>query len=150
MAKPTIERPAESDLDTLAKVWEASVRSSHHFLAEEDIRYYMSLVRNVYFPAVELYIIRDEEGSPAAFMGLSDDKVEMLFVRTDRQGRGYGTQLLEFALHEKSIRKVDVNEQNTSACAFYLGKGFRVAGRDEFDPEGRPFPILHLEYGRSV
>ena len=34
--------------------------STHHFLTEEDIQYYKPLIRNEYFQAVELHIIRDE------------------------------------------------------------------------------------------
>ena len=39
---------------------------------------------------------------------------------------------------------VDVNEQNPRALEFYEANGFHVVGRDEFDADGRPFPILHL------
>lgn len=38
-------------LDELLTVWEKSVRSSHHFLKEEDIEYFRPLIRNQYFKA---------------------------------------------------------------------------------------------------
>ena len=53
-----ILRPTPKDYDELLTVWEASVRSTHHFLTEENIQFYKPLVRNQYFQAVELYIIR--------------------------------------------------------------------------------------------
>lgn len=68
-------------LDELLIVWEKSVRSSHHFLKEEDIEYFKPLVRDQYFLAVKLFVIRNENGRIAAFMGLSDNMLEMLFVR---------------------------------------------------------------------
>ena len=34
---------------------------------------------------------------------------------------------------------------NGQACRFYQHMGFQVAGRDETDPMGKPFPILHLQ-----
>ena len=77
-------------LDELLIVWEKSVRSSHHFLKEEDIEYFKPLIRNQYFPAVKLFVIRNENGRIAAFMGLSDDMLEMLFVLPEEQGHGYG------------------------------------------------------------
>ena len=49
------------DYDELIQLWEASVRSTHHFLTEDDIQYYKPLIRNEYFRAVELYIIRDRK-----------------------------------------------------------------------------------------
>lgn len=138
--------PDESEKlkDELVEMWEASVRSTHHFLAEKDIRFFKPLVRDKYIPVVELYTIRNEQNRIAAFMGLSDELIEMLFVHPEEQGKGYGKQLIEFAIHNKQIFKVDVNEQNEKATSFYLNRGFDITGRDETDPSGNPFPILHL------
>lgn len=140
-----ILRPTPQDYDELLAVWEASVRSSHHFLTEEDIRYFKPLVRELYFPAVKLYIIRNPQGKIAAFMGLSEDLIEMLFVHPNEQGKGYGKRLIEYALRERQIYKVDVNEQNEQAYRFYQHLGFQVISRDKTDSMGKPFPILHLQ-----
>lgn len=129
----------------LLQLWEDSVRSTHHFLSEEDVLFYKQLIPQ-YFTTVDLYIIRDEKEHIAAFMGLSNDTVEMLFVRPEEQGKGYGKQLLDYAIREKNIHKVDVNEQNGKVCNFYLRQGFSVASRDETDASDKPFPILHLQY----
>ena len=67
-------------------------------------------------------------------MGLSDELIEMLFVHPEEQGKGYGKQLIEFAIYHKHIFKVDVNEQNEKATSFYLNRGFDIVGRDETDP----------------
>ena len=142
----TILRPTPQDYDELLTVWEASVRSTHHFLTEENIQFYKPLIRNQYFQAVELSVIRNREGNIAAFMGLSDELIEMLFVHPDEQGKGYGKLFIQYALHEKHIYKVDVNEQNEQAYQFYLHTGFQPIGRDETDPTGNPFPILHLQW----
>lgn len=138
--------PDESEKlkDELVEMWEASVRSTHHFLAEKDIRFFKPLVRDKYIPVVELYTIRNEQNRIAAFMGLSDELIEMFFVHPEEQGKGYGKQLIEFAIHNRQIFKVDVNEQNEKATSFYLNRGFDITGRDETDPSGNPFPILHL------
>lgn len=140
-----ISQPTLQDYNELTLLWEASVRSTHHFLTEENIRYYKPLVREQYLPAVDLYIIRREDNRIVAFMGLSDELIEMLFVHPDAQGKGYGKQLIDFAVNKKQITKVDVNEQNEKALQFYLNRGFDVIGRDATDPSGKPFPILHME-----
>lgn len=139
-----ISQPASSDFDELIQVWEASVRSTHHFLTEEDIQYFKPLVRNQYFPAVALFVVRNEKKRIAAFIGLSDECIEMLFVHPDDQGKGYGKLLIDFAVNEKQICKVDVNEQNEKAFLFYRKRGFDVTGRDATDSSGKPFPILHM------
>lgn len=71
--------------------------------------------------------------------------IEMLFSHPDVMGKGYGSRLLRFAVEHKGVSKVDVNEQNQRALGFYQKHGFRVTGRDAFDGEGKPYPILHLE-----
>ena len=122
------------DYDELIQLWEASVRSTHHFLTEDDIQYYKPLIRNEYFRAVELYIIRDRKTEQiTAFMGLSDELIEMLFVHPAQQGKGLGKTLLEYAIREKKMQKVDVNEQNTQALHFYQNRGFEVIARDAID-----------------
>ena len=146
MEKARIERITvltEELSDELTRVWEEAVRSSHHFLTEDDIRFYRQRMRGMYLPAVDLYVIRDTH--IAAFMGLSDDMVEMLFVLSSEKGKGYGSALLRYALHERHIHKIDVNEDNAEAYRFYLNRGYRVTGRDDTDADGRPFPIIHME-----
>ena len=60
---------------------------------------------------------------------------------------GYGKALVDYAVNECNIYKVDVNEDNEQAYKFYLHMGYKVIGRDELDPSGKPFPILHLQQG---
>ncbi len=146
---PNISRPTAQDYDELTEVWEASVRHTHHFLTEEDIRFYKPLVRNEYLAAVELYIIRNAERKIAAFMGLSHEQIEMLFVNRSEQGKGYGKRLLQYAILKRQIDKVDVNEQNGKALGFYLHMGFQTIGRDETDSQGKPYPILHLQLEKA-
>ena len=138
-----IEHLTDSLKDELIVVWEKSVRSSHQFLLEEDLEYYRTRIRDIYFDAVDLYVITNP--NIAAFMGLSEEMVEMLFVLPSEKGKGYGTALLNFAFEEKRIRKIDVNEQNTEAHQFYINRGYHAIARDEVDADGKPYPIIHLE-----
>lgn len=127
----------------LVEVWEKSVRSSHHFLTDEEVVYYRTRLRQIYLQAVTLYVIRETQRI-VAFMGLSDDMVEMLFVLPSAKCKGLGTALLNFAFNEKHICKIDVNEENTEAYSFYIKRGYKVVGRDDFDADGQPHAIVHL------
>lgn len=140
-----IIQPSPQNYDELLTLWEASVRSTHHFLTEEDIQMFKPVIMEEYFPALELYITLNEEGKIAAFIGFIGERIEVLFVHPDDQGKGYGKRLMEYAIHEKHIYKIDVNEQNEKAYGFYRHLGFKVIGRDETDAMGNPFPILHLQ-----
>ena len=138
-----IDQLTDSLKDELIDVWEKSVRSSHHFLSEEDLEYYRPRIRDIYFDAVDLYVVRNPH--MVVFMGLSEDMVEMLFVLPSEKGKGYGSALLNFAFEERHIRKIDVNEQNTEAYQFYINRGYHAIARDEVDADGKPYPIIHLE-----
>lgn len=140
----TIELYKDSGYGILLNVWEASVRATHDFLLEEDIMFYRSIMP-LYLRQVDLYVIRNGSGEIISFMGLSEEMIEMLFIHPSYQGLGFGKSLLNFAVLNKGVYKVDVNEQNKSACQFYKHMGFVVTGRDSVDSSNRPFPILHMK-----
>lgn len=139
----SIKQYVNEGSDELIELWEASVKSTHHFLTNDDIAFFRPLIKDKYLPQLEVYIIKDEYEDIVAFMGLSEDMIEMLFVHPNSQGKGYGSMLVDFAIRQ-NICKVDVNEQNQVAYKFYMNKGFTVISRDELDSTGKPFPILHL------
>ena len=137
----------KQDYIQLIGVWEASVRATHHFLKEDEILFYRKAISDSYFDNVELYGIRDSTTADIkAFIGLSASQVEMLFVHPDYRRQHLGAQLISFALREKNIMQVDVNEENKQALDFYLHLGYQITGRDETDAEGKNHPILHLHY----
>lgn len=140
-----ISNIADSEYEEVIDVWEASVRATHHFLTEEDIQYFKPLILNEYLSAVELRCVRDSENRIIAFSGVADGKLEMLFVIPIYFGKGIGKALLEFAIAEQNVSKVDVNEDNPQAVGFYEKCGFVTTSRSELDSSGKPFPILHME-----
>lgn len=133
---------------TLLRLWERSVRATHDFLDENTITEIKKSLIPDYFPNVDLYVVLDNN-IIVGFIGLRGAMIEMLFIDSDSRWQGYGSTLIEFAKH-MGATKVDVNEQNPLALAFYQAKGFRVIGRDETDDVGRPYPILHLSLSETV
>jgi len=89
--------------------------------------------------------VRDEKGQIVGFVGVVEDKVEMLFIHPQWRGQGIGRRLLEYAIKALGSTKVDVNEQNQQAVGFYQRMGFEVEGRSELDGSGKPFPLLHMQ-----
>ncbi|MDR6352366.1 MULTISPECIES: acetyltransferase [Pantoea] len=139
--------PAQrSDFEAITTVWEASVRATHHFLQDADIRALRPLVREQYLPMVELRVYRDEQQNIVGFLGVADNRLEMLFVAPQVFGLGIGKQLLRFAIEQMNVTELDVNEQNPQALGFYQHQGFVITGRSPLDGQGNPFPLLHLRY----
>ncbi len=140
-----IEKVEQSEYTEIVDLWEASVRATHHFLKEADIAYFKPLILNVYLDAVELSCVKNENKDIIAFMGVAEQNLEMLFIHPKERGHGVGKMLLEYAINELEVKKVDVNEENEQAVGFYEKFGFRTYNRSEIDSSGKPYPILHME-----
>lgn len=94
-------------------------------------------------------VFTDKDGEILGFSGSADEKLEMLFVAPSSRGYGVGKSLLNHAISEKSVRLVDVNEQNGQAVAFYQHFGFEVFDRSPVDGQGKPYPLLHMRLNPS-
>ncbi len=128
----------------LLAVWESSVKATHTFLSPaeiEDIKKYVPKALN---SVPHLATARTEENIPVAFMGVDGDKLEMLFVATDRRGNGIGKTLLMFGIENLGVRQLTVNEQNPQARGFYEYMGFEVFDRTDIDEQGNPYPLLYM------
>ncbi|WP_426809137.1 acetyltransferase [Pseudomonas sp. WOUb67] len=139
-----IRQAIAADYPQLLDIWLRAVRATHHFLQPSDIDALLPQLRDVYFPAVELWVAVDTDDQPLGFIGFNEHHVEMLFVDPERHGQGIGRALLDFGRQSRSAMSVDVNEQNPQATGFYQHYGFVQTGRSPLDGEGRPFPLLHM------
>lgn len=126
------------------RIWHDAVRATHDFLSEEDFRFFEGLVRDQYIPATSFWCAVDGSDHPLGFLGMTDAKIDALFVAPPAHGRGIGRALVDHARGLASSLTLDVNAQNAGAVAFYQRLGFRVVDRSEVDDSGRPYPILHM------
>lgn len=127
----------------LLAVWENCVLATHHFLRPADFEEIKQLVNAIDFDALQVFCLSNR-GTIAGFIGIAEQKIEMLFLDPKFFRKGLGEKLLKYAIHEVGANKVDVNEQNTNALAFYQKFGFQVAKRKPLDDQGRPYPILQM------
>lgn len=136
---------SKEEYPEVMSVWEVSVKATHHFVKEEDILFFKEQLPK-YLDPVRLFAFRDANGRILGFLGASNESIEMLFVHPAMRARKIGKTLINFALNELHLYKVDVNEQNEQAVGFYHKMGFSIIGRSELDATGKPYPILHMEY----
>lgn len=135
----------KTEYKEVVRVWEASVRATHHFLKEEDITYFKPLILNTYLDAVDLRCVRNSEDKIIGFIGVAEGNLEMLFIDPGYRGQGIGKLLLSYAIENLNVTKVDVNEQNEQAVGFYQYCGFKIIGRSALDGTGKPYPMLHMK-----
>lgn len=139
-----IARYESADRDAVLSVWLAASRVGHPFLSEVDLATQQALVRDVYLPRAETWVLR-RDGRVAGFIGLLDSFIGGLFVDPACHGQGVGRALVAHAHHLKGPLSVEVYAANTGATAFYRRCGFVEAGRRETDDEGRPQPLIRME-----
>ena len=140
-----VRKGTAADAPRALGIWRAAVDATHGFLSHEHRAEIDDLVRE-WLPGVELWIAEDEAGRSVGFLVMDGDLIDALFVDPAVHGKGYGSALLANALILAPEATVDASEQATNAVPFYEARGFVRTGRSETDPQGRPYPLIHLKY----
>lgn len=129
-----IELVTSANITQAAEVHAISWRESHRdfcskefvdiHTAERQIKYLQSQMKN----GADIYLLSDA-GKPVGIVSIRDNVVGDLYVLPDEQGRGYGTQLLCFAM-EKCAGKPTlwVLHHNQRAIRLYERNGFQLTG----------------------
>ena len=135
-------------LDALLDIWERSVRATHLFLSDAEVKSIKDYVPQA-LKSVEQLIVAETE-QPIAFMGVQNGRLEMLFLAPEERGKGIGKQMLQYGIENYGIAELTVNEQNPQAVGFYAHMGFEAYKRTEFDEEGHPYPLLYMKRVREI
>ena len=141
-----IRKSTPADLERLFDIWRSAVEATHDFVSPADHAEIAELVRDQYLPAADLEIAVDEDDLPLAFMGTTGNQIDALFVHASARGIGVGRFMVEHACRQSSIMRTEVNEQNGQGVGFWEHMGFRRTGRTETDGQGRPYPLLQMEW----
>lgn len=130
-------------IDQLTRLWRASVKETHLFLSAEEIDKIQTYVPQA-LASIPHLILAEKDKAWIGFMGISEQKLEMLFLDPAYRKQGWGAALLTYAMNEYGVNELDVNEQNPQAAGFYEHLGFRVVCRRDTDDQGMPYPILTM------
>lgn len=131
-------------IQKLVEVWEKSVRETHLFLSDQEIKAIKTYVPEALNNVARLLIAENEMGVPIAFMGVEDGILEMLFITPEERGKGLGKRLIHYGIENYGVERLAVNEQNPQAKGFYEHMGFRVYKRTDLDEQGNPYPLLYM------
>lgn len=131
--------------NSLIEIWEASVRATHLFLSDAEIKHIKEYVPKALNAVEHLIIAENEWDVPVGFMGVENGRLEMLFLLPEECGKGLGTRLIQYGIQNYGINEVTVNEQNPQAVGFYRHFGFETYKRTDYDEEGNPYPLLYMK-----
>ena len=135
-------------LPALVAVWEDSVQASHTFLSKEEIAHIKTYVPQALQRVEHLVVAESESGTIVGFLGVTEQRLEMLFLAPEVQGQGIGKALLQYGMERYGIQTLTVNEQNPQAVGFYEHMGFQTYRRTEQDEAGDPYPLLYMKRRR--
>ncbi len=139
-----VEERTPDLINRLLVVWENSVRATHLFLSDSEIKSIKDYVPQALKGIAHLVIAKDEAGSPAAFMGIENGTLEMLFISQNERGKGLGKRLIQYGIENYAVERLAVNEQNPQARGFYEHMGFHIYKRTDIDEQGNPYPLLYM------
>lgn len=143
-----MQERTEMIINQLLEVWEDSVKATHLFLSNEEIKNIKEYVPQAISGVSHLVIIENESRGPIAFMGIEGTKLEMLFIKNSERGKGLGKQLLNYGIENYNVNRLAVNEQNPNAKGFYEYMGFKTYKRTKLDEQGNQYPILYMRLER--
>ena len=131
--------------EQLIVVWEKSVKVTHLFLSENEVEEIKKYLPQALNGIAHLIVAKNENGRPVAFMGIEEQKLEMLFIAPEERGKGLGKKLIRYGIENYSVNELAVNEQNPLARGFYEHMGFHVYKRTDHDEQGNPYPLLYMK-----
>lgn len=97
-------------INQLLEVWEGSVRATHLFLSDDEIKNIKKYVPQALNGIAHLVIAEDKTGRPVAFMGIEDGTLEMLFIFPEERGKGLGKRLIQYGIENYAVERLAVNE----------------------------------------
>ena len=121
-----LEKRSSELIACLTGIWRRSVKETHLFLNDQEIRKIEAYVPEALLKVPVLIIAVNAENEPAAFMGAD------------------GGRLLAYGIEKLGIRELCVNEQNPRAKGFYEHMGFTCYKRTDTDEQGNPYPLLYM------
>ena len=131
----------------LVAIWEKSVRATHQFLTQAEIERIKNYVPQAIQAVQHLIIAFIDTREPVGFMGIENNRLEMLFILPEFCGQGIGRAFVEYGIKNYNLQNLTVNEQNTQAVGFYKHLGFKTYKRTDIDEQGAPYPLLYMKLG---
>jgi len=113
-----------SDLTDVMKIWLESNIKAHDFIDESYWKENYEMVKEI-LPKATIFVYEDN-GSIQGFIGLMDNYIAGIFVSNEKQSRGIGKLLLDYAKEEYTSLLLKVYKNNMGAVKFYQRENFAI------------------------
>ena len=138
------DRRTETLISRLTEVWESSVRSTHLFLSEEEIRRISGFVPRALREIPHLIALRDEQKELAGFMGIGQGKLEMLFLAPEQMGKAREAAWCNTVSTASAFAKYASTNKIPPRKSSMNSWDLPSIKRTERDEQGGPYPLLYM------
>lgn len=121
-----IKTPTSAEIQEIADIWLESNCSAHGFIAAEYWHAQYNAVKEMLSQA-QLFAYY-QNGEITGFLGLMEQHIAGIFVKTDCQRQGIGKALLAEAKKQQKVLTLSVYAKNKQAQQFYQRQGFEYTG----------------------
>ena len=126
-----IIKVTKANIADAAKIYMESWKDSHkdicsfEFIEKHDLDYMIDYLKEKIKTNYNIFIEYNDE-KPVGIVGINpaDEEVCLLYVSPEEQGKGFGTELLNFALSKCKQPYITVLDSNKKAIEFYIKRGF--------------------------
>lgn len=115
------------DLDEVMSIWLHTNMEAHSFIGADYWKNNYEMVRKL-IPTADVFV-SEENGRIRGFIGLTDFYIAGIFVRTEEQSEGIGSELLHMAMMKRKNLCLNVYKKNMRAVKFYQHCGFRIVNQ---------------------
>ncbi|MGS0763753.1 N-acetyltransferase [Syntrophomonas curvata] len=122
-----IREAKKADTELLMDIWLKSAVKTHDFIPQPYWMENYTLVKEQYIPMAKTFVYQDNYSIRGFISIIETDFIGALFVDVDSQGKGIGTELLDFVQDNYTKLSLAVYKENIRALAFYKKRGFHIA-----------------------
>lgn len=127
-----IRRMKISEIDEIGNIWLQSNLEAHNFI---DKNYWQDNLIPVkeQFKQADIFVYAEDK-NVLGFVGLQDNYIAGIFVKSEFRSHSIGRQLLDYLKSNYSNLNLDVYDKNSRAVKFYQKNGFIIISTD-IDPD---------------
>jgi len=128
------------ELENIMTIWLETNVSAHSYISEEYWINNINFVKQE-LPKSDIYVSIDSNEEMNGFLGVQNGYIAGIFVKSECQKKGIGSQLIEAAKQDFDKLYLTVYEKNAQAKTFYEKQDFVVTAK-QIDEENQEKEII--------
>lgn len=113
-----------NDINKVMEIWKHATIEAHSFINKKYWLGKYNEVKDAYIPMSKTFIYAENNDIKGFISILNNDFIGALFVDISSQGKGIGSQLVDFVKKRYNKLSLAVYKNNKKAVEFYKSAGF--------------------------